>query len=77
MTTERMLHYNRTVEGRTGLDLVQDEIDEAKRLLEAAHLEVQAAQSKVTEAACRVGDAMEEMAKIKSLMEVNLESADR
>ena len=39
-----------------------------------AHLEVQAA--KVTEAACRVGEAMEEM-ETKSLMEANLESADR
>ena len=53
MTTERMLHYNRTVEGRTESDLVQDEIDEAKRLLEATHLEVQAAQSKVTEPSAR------------------------
>ena len=70
-------HSNQTVGGRTELDLVQDEINEAKRLLEEAHLEVQAAQSKVTEAACRVGEAMEEMAKIKSLMEPNLESADR
>ena len=56
---------------------MQDEIDEAKRLLEEAHLEVQAAQSKVTEAECRVGEAMEEMAKIKSPMEATLESADR
>ena len=39
---------------RTELDLVQDEIDEAKRLLEEAPLEVRAAQSKVAEAACRV-----------------------
>ena len=57
MTAERTLAQ---------LDLVQDEIDEAKRLLEEAHLEVQAAQSKVTEATCRVGEAMEEMAKIRS-----------
>ena len=77
MTAERTLHSNRTVDGRTELDLVQDEIDEAKRLLEEAHLEVQAAQSKVTEAACRVEESMEEMAKMKSLMEANLESADR
>ena len=56
VTSERKLHSNRTVEGRTELDLVQDEFDEAKRLLEEAHLEVQAAQSKVTEA-CRVGEA--------------------
>ena len=56
---------------------MQDEIGEAKRLEEEAHLEVQAAQNKVTETACRVEEAMEEMAKIKSLMEANLESADR
>ena len=77
MTAERTLHSKRTVEGRTELELVQDEIGEAKRLLEEAHLEAQAAQSKVTEAACRVREAMEEMAKIRSLMEANLESADR
>ena len=53
MTDERKLHSNRTVEGRTELDLVQDEVDEVKRLLEEAHLEVQAAQNKVTEAAFR------------------------
>ena len=70
-------HSNRTLGGRTELDLVQDEIDEVKRLLEEAHLEVQAAQNKMTEAACRVGEAMEEMAKIKSLKGANLESADR
>ena len=54
-------HSSRTVEGRTELDLVQDEADEAKRLLEEAHVEVQAAQNKVTEAAFRVGQAMEKM----------------
>ena len=57
---------------RTDLDLVQDEIDEDKRLLEEAHPEVQAALSKVAEGACRVGEAIEEMAKVKSLMETNL-----
>ena len=56
---------------------MQDEINEAKRLLEEAHLEEQEAQNKVTEAACRVGEAMEEMAKIESLIEADLESADR
>ena len=57
---------------------MQDEIDEAKKkLLEEAHLKIQTAQCKVTEAACRVGEAMEEMAMIKSLMEANLQSADR
>ena len=40
-------HFSWTVEGRTQLDLVQDEVDEAKRLLEEAHVEVQAAQKKV------------------------------
>ena len=75
-TAKRTLYSNQTVGGRTELHLLQDEIDEAKRLLEEAHLEVQAAQSKVTEAACRVGEAMEEMPKIKSLMEAILESFD-
>ena len=63
----------RTVEGRTELDLVQDEVDEAKRLLEEAHVEVQAAKNKATEAAFRVGRAMEEMARIKKLLEANSE----
>ena len=36
-------------------------------------LKVQADQSKVTEAACRVGETMEEMAKLKCLREPNLE----
>ena len=39
----------------------------AKRLLEEAQLEAQAVHSNVTEASCRVGETMEEMAKIKSL----------
>ena len=77
VTDEGKRHSNRTVEGRTELDLVQDEIDEAKRLLEEAHLEAQAAQSKVTEAAFRVGEAMEEMSQIKKLLETNLEPADQ
>ena len=55
---------------------MQDEIDEAKRLLEEAPQEVQAAQSKVTEAAFRVGEAMEEMSQIKKLLEAKLEPAD-
>ena len=63
------------MEGRTELDLVQDEVDEAKRLLEEAHVEVQAAQNKVTEAAFRVGQPMEEMAQIKKLLEANSEPA--
>ena len=50
VSNEEKHHSNRTVEGRTALDLVQDEVDEAKRLLEEAHAEVQAAQNKVTEA---------------------------
>ena len=66
VTNEGKRHSSRTVEGRTELDLVQDEIDEAKRLLE-----VQAAQNKVTEAAFRVGQVMEEMSQIKKLLEAN------
>ena len=58
------------------LDFLQDEIDEAKRLLEEAHVEVQAAQAKVAEAASRVSTAMEEMAELKSLMETNRASAE-
>ena len=75
MTDEEKQHSNRTVEGRPELDLVQDEVDEAKRLLEEAHVEVQAAQNKVTEAAVRVGQATEEMAQIKKLLEANSEPA--
>ena len=63
------------MEGRTELDLVQDEVDEAKRFQEEAHAEVQAAQSKVTEAAFRVGEAMEGMSQIKKLLEANSEPA--
>ena len=58
LVTDEEKHHSsrtRTVEGRTELDLVQDEVDEAKRLLEEAHVEVQAAQNKETEAAFRVG----------------------
>ena len=65
LVTDGKRHSSRTVEGRTDLDLVQDEVEEAKRLLEEAHVEVQAAQNKVTEAAFRVGQAMEEMAQIR------------
>ena len=57
------------MEGRTELDLVQDEVDEAKRLLEEAHLEAQTAQNKVTEAACRVGQAAEEISQITESQE--------
>ena len=55
----------------------RDEIHKAKRLLEEAQLEAEVVQNKVTEASCRVGETMEEMAKIKSLMEASLEPADR
>ena len=72
---EEKQHSNRTVESRTELDLVQDEVDEAKRLLEEAYVEVQAAQNKVTEAAFRVEQAMEEMAQIRKLLEANSEPA--
>ena len=75
MNDEGKQYPNRTMEGRTELDLVQDEVDEAKRLLEEAHVEVQAAKNKVTEAAFRVGQAMEEMAQIKKLLEANSEPA--
>ena len=75
MTDEGKRHSSRTVEGRTELDLVQDEVDEAKRLLEEANVEVQAAQNIVTEAAFRVGQAMEEMAQIRKLLEANSDPA--
>ena len=75
VTDEGKRHSSRTVEGRTELDLVQHEVDEAKRLLEEAHAEVQAAQNKVTEASFRVGQAMEEMAQIRKLFEANSETA--
>ena len=74
-TDEGKHHFSWTVEGRTELDLVQDEVEEAKRLLEEVHVEVQAAQNKVTEAAFRVGQAMEEMAQIRKLLEANSEPA--
>ena len=75
MTDDGTHHPNRTVEGRTELNLVQDEVDESRRLLEEAHVEVPAAQNKVIEAAFRVGKAVEEMARIKKLLEANSEPA--
>ena len=75
MNDEGKQYPNRTVERRTELDLLQDEVDESKRLLEEALVEVQAAQKKVTEAAFRVGQAMEEMAQMKKLLEANSEPA--
>ena len=77
VSDEEKRHSSQKVEGRTELDLVQDEVDEAKRLLEEAHVEVQAAQNKVTEAAFRVGQAMEEMAQIGKLLAVNPEPTDQ
>ena len=77
MTDEGKRHFSGTVEGRTELDLVQDEVDEAKRLLDEARVEVQAAQNKVTEAAFRVGQAMEEMSQSRKLLESNSEPADQ
>ena len=68
MNDEGKRHSSWTVEGRTELDLVQDEVDDAKRLLEEAHVEVQTAQNKMTEAAFRVGQAMEEMSQIRKLL---------
>ena len=50
-------------------------VDEAKRLLEDSHVEVQAPQNKVIEAAFRVGQAMEEMAQIRKLLEADSEPA--
>ena len=73
VTDEGKRHSSRTLQGRTELDLVLDEVDEAKRLLEEAFMEVQAAQSKVTEAAFRVGRAMEEMFQIRKLLEAKSE----
>ena len=75
VTDEETHHPNRTVEGRTELNLVQDEVDESRRLLEEAHVEVPAAQNKVIEAVFRVGQAVEEMARIKKLLEANSEPA--
>ena len=66
VTDEEKRHSSRTVEGRTELDLVQDEVDEAERLLEDAHVAVQAAQNKVTEAAFRVGQPMKKMSQIRN-----------
>ena len=62
-------HSSRKVEGRTELDLVQDEVDEAKRLLAEAQVE-----NKVTEAVFRVGQAIEEMRK---LLEANSEPVNQ
>ena len=72
VTDEGKRHSSRTV-----LGLLQDEVDEAKRLLEEANVEVQAAQNKGTEAAFRVGLAMEEMSQIRKLLEANSEPADQ
>ena len=77
VSDEEKRHSSQKVEGRAELDLVQDEVDEAKRLLEEAHVEVQAARNKVTEAAFRVGQAMEEMAQIRKLLAVNPEPTDQ
>ena len=77
VTDEGKRHSSRTVEGRTELDLVQDEVDEAKRLLDEARVEVQAAQNKVTEAAFRVGQAMEEMSQSRKLLESSCRSMKR
>ena len=77
MAAEGKRHSSQTVEGRTELDLAQDEVDEAKRLLEEAQVEVRAAQNKVIEAAVRVGQAMEEMSQIRKLLEANLEPAEQ
>ena len=75
VTNEGKRHSSQTVEVRTELDLVQDEVDEAKRLLEEAHVGVQAAQNKVTEAAFWVGQVIEKMSQIKKLLEANWDPA--
>ena len=75
MTDEGKRHSSPTVDGRTELDLVQDEVDEAKRLLEEDHSEAQAAQNKAIEAAFRVGQRMEKISLITKLLEVKLEPA--
>ena len=48
---ETPFHSIQNVGGRVVLDLLKDEIAEAKRLLQEAHVEFQAAQAKATEAA--------------------------
>ena len=57
MSDEEKHHSSRSrkVEGRTELDLVKDEVKEAKRLLEEAHVEVQTAKKKVPEASVPCG----------------------
>ena len=50
-------------------------LSRSKRLLEEAHVEVQAAQNKVTQSALRMRQAMEEMAHMKKLLEANSEPA--
>ena len=78
MTAEITPHSKRTVGGRTEMDCVCTTRSTTPRdCRRKLHLEVQAAQNKVAEAGCRVGEAMEEMAKIRSLMEANLGSANR
>ena len=71
VTAERKSHSSRTAEGRTELDLAQDEIDKARRLPEEANVEVQAAQNKATETVFRVGQVAEETSQIRKLLEVN------
>ena len=65
------------MEERTELDLLQDEVDWAKRSLEEAHLEIQAVQDEVIETAFRLGQTMEKMSQIMKLLEANLESVDQ
>ena len=54
VSKEEKRHSNQKMKGRTELDLVQDEVDGAKRSLEKVHFEAQAAQNKVIETAFRV-----------------------
>ena len=75
VSEEEEQHSSQKMEGHTELDLLQDEVNGAKRSLEEAHLEAQAAQNKAIEAAFRVGQAMEKMSQITKLLEANLEPA--
>ena len=73
VSKEEKRHSSQKMEGRTELDLVQDEVDGAKRSLEESHFEAHAAQNKVIETAFRVAQAMEKMSQIMNLLEANLE----
>ena len=52
-------------------------LGQQSEMMEEAHVEVQAAHNKVTEAAFRVRQAMEEMSQIRKLLEANSEPASQ